>query len=100
MYQVKVYHYREAIVKGDLEDEHVLEKSELFKTRKSAKDFIESEVRSESRYADKPVIRREYHKGNERSYVYLWTGDEWQHENSGEMCQEYYTYVLEKAKLR
>ena len=32
MYQVKVYHYREAIVKGDLEDEEVLIASELFKT--------------------------------------------------------------------
>lgn len=100
MYQVKVYHFKRAVVRGDLEAEQVLEKSELFKTRKAAKDFIESEVRSESRYADKPTVRREYHKGNEPSYVYLWTGDEWQHENSGEMCYEYYTWKLEKAKAR
>ncbi len=100
MYQVKVYHHRRAIVRGDLENEEVLEKSELFKTRKAAKGFIEDEVRKESRYADKPFVRREYHRGNEPSYVYLWTGDEWQHENSGEMCQEYYTYKLEKAKVR
>ena len=100
MYQVKVYHYKRAIVKGDLEDEQVLEKSELFKTRKSAKDFIESEVKKEWRYCDKPVVRREYHKGDEPSYVYLWTGDKWQHENSGEMCEEYYTWKLTKAKAR
>ena len=100
MYQVKVYHFKRAIVRGDLEAEEVLENSELFKTRTSAKHYIEEHVRRESRYADKPVVRREYHKGNTPSHVYLWTGDRWQHENSGEMCEEYYTYKLEKAKAR
>ena len=100
MYQVRVYHYKRAIRRGDLEDEHVLEKSELFKTRKAAKVFIEDEVKREWRYADRPQVRREYHKGDEPSYVYLWTGDKWQNENSGEMCEEYYTWKLEKAKAR
>ena len=100
MYQVKIYHHRKAIVKGDLEDELVMTDSKVFSTRKSAKGFIERQVASEARYVSKPTIRRDYHKGDEPSYVYLFTGEEWQHENSGEMCHEYYTYKLEKAKAR
>lgn len=100
MYQVKIYHHRKAIVKGDLEDELVMINSKVFSTRKSAKGFIERQAASEARYASKPTIRRDYHKGDEPSHVYLWTGDEWQHENSGEMCQEYYIYKLEKVKVK
>jgi hypothetical protein len=94
MYKVEVYHYREAIVKGDLEDEQVLIQSELFKTRKSAKEWIEGKVRGKS------SVSRSYHKGNTKSYVWYNTGHKWRHENSGEMCYECYTYILEKAKVR
>lgn len=100
MYKVEVYYHRKAIMRGDLEAEDARINSELFSTRKSAKAYIERQIESEARYCDKPVVRRDYHKGNEPSYVYLFTGEEWQHENSGEMHQEYYTYKLEKAKSR
>lgn len=94
MYQVKVYHYREAIVKGDLEDEQVMIDSQMFKTRKSAKEWIESKVRY------KKDVFRHYHKGDKESIVGYFTGHEWRHENSGEMCYEQYTYVLSKVKAR
>ena len=94
MYKVEVYHYREAWFKGDLEDEEVLLRSELFKTRKSAKDYIESKVKGKIN-----VVKR-YHKGDEPSYVHYFTGYKWQHENTGETCHEYYTYKLEKVKAR
>lgn len=94
MYRVEVYHYREALVKGDLEDEEVMISSELFKTRKSAKEWIENKVKYKS------PVRKEYHTGNKTSYVWYWTGHKWQHENSGEMCHECYTYKLDKVKLR
>ena len=100
MYKVEVYHHREAIVRGDLEAEDARINSEVFATRKSAKAYIERQIESEARYLDNPTVRRDYHKGNEPSYVYFFTGEEWQHENSGEMHQEYYTYKLEKVKAR
>lgn len=94
MYQVKVYHYREAWRKGDLEDEEVMIQSEVFKTRKAAKEWIESKVKY------KKDVWRNYHKGDEKSYVGYTTGHKWRHENSGEMCEEQYTYVLSKLKVR
>lgn len=94
MYKVEVFHYREAWRKGDLEDEQVMIQSELFKTRKAAKEWIENKIKY------KPNVFRHYHKGNEDSYVGYLTGHKWQHENSGEMCEEQYTYVLSKAKVR
>lgn len=40
MYQVKIYHYRECIIRGDLEDEQIMLDAKVFKTRKEAKEFI------------------------------------------------------------
>jgi hypothetical protein len=92
MYKVEVYHYRETFVRGDLEDETVLIKSELFKTRKSAKEYIEDQVRGKS------GVTKSYHKGNETSYVWYHTGHKWINENTGETCHECYTYTLDKVK--
>ena len=94
MYEVKVYHYRECYRRGDLEDETVLVKNEIFKTRKSAKEYIEREVRGKSN------VERYYHRGNEPSYVHRFTGHTWIHENSGEKCEEYFTWELTKIKAK
>ncbi len=95
MYQVTVHHHDKDIVRGDLEDKFELIASELFKTRKSAKDWIEGQLARKS-----GTKFREYHKGDEPSRCYCYTGVKWQHENSGEMMEEYYVYTLKKAKLR
>jgi len=92
MYKVECYHYREAWVKGDLEDESVLVFSELFKTRKAAKEYIENKVRGKSN------VSRSYHRGAETSYVWYHTGHKWIHENTGETCEECYTYTIDKVK--
>ena len=94
MYKVEVHHYRKAWRNGDLEGEMVLVASELFKTRKSAKEYIEKKVNG------KPNVTRKYHTGLVPSYVWQYTGDKWQHENSGEMCYEHYMYKLEKVKVK
>ena len=86
MYKVEVYHYRETFVRGDLEDETVLIKDELFKTRKAAKEYIEKDVKGKS------GVHREYHTGDRPSYVWRHTGHTWIHENSGEECHESFTY--------
>lgn len=95
MYQVEVYHHDKDIVRGDLEDKFELIAKESFKTRQSAKNYIESRM---ARYSGTKF--KEYHKGDKPSYCYVYTGVKWQHENSGEPMEEYYMYKLEKAKLR
>ena len=95
MFQVTIHHHDKDWVRGDLEDKFELVDQENFQTRSAAKNFIE---RSLSRHNG--TIRRKYHKGDTPSYCYLFTGVTWQHENSGEMMEEYYQYTLKKVKLR
>ena len=92
MYTVKVYHHCKAWRNGDLEDDFQLKENRQFSTRKAAKDYIMSCVRGKK-------IQEYWHKGDERSYVLYFTGETWQHENSGERMEEYYQYILEKTKV-
>ena len=96
MYQVTVHHHDKAWRNGDLEDKLELIGQENFKTRTAAKEFMEKDV---SRRGCK-VIHRDYHKGDEPSYIWAYTGVTWQHENSGEEMEEFYRYILRKVKLR
>ena len=98
MYQVTVHHHDKDWVRGDLEDKFELIAQENFKTRQAAKIYIESACGLNRRPLKQ--VRREYHKGDEPSYCYWFTGVTWQHENSGEMMEEYYQYTLKKVKLR
>ena len=94
MFQVTVHHHDKDWRNGDLEDKFELIKQENFKTRKYAKEFILRELRKLS-----GTKKTEWHKGDERSFAWCWTGEKWQHENSGEMMEEYYQYILEKCKI-
>lgn len=94
MYEVKAYHHKPAMVRGDLEEETVMVASELFKTRAKAKAYIEDQVKGCK------TVQRDYHRGNETSYVTAFTGYTWINENSGEERQEYYYYRLNKAQAR
>lgn len=96
MYQITVHHHDKDIVRGDLEHKFELIKQENFKTRTKAKEWIESQLKKKA-YVAKSV---DWHKGDKPSYVTCWTGMTWQHENSGEMMEEYYQYTLKKIKLR
>ena len=94
MYTVTVHHHDKDWRNGDLEDKFELIDSRNFKTRKAAKDYIESCLNRKS-----GVKYRDYHKGDKASYCYVYTGVKWQHENSGEQMEEYYQYTLRKGKL-
>ena len=98
MYQVTVHHHDKDIVRGDLEDKFELIAQKNFKTREAAKVYIESTCGLNRRPLKQ--VRREYHKGDEISYCYWFTGVTWQHENSGEKMEEYYQYTLKKVKLK
>ena len=95
MYKVEVRHHKKAWLNGDLEDTLELVSSELFKTRKAAKEWIERELCKKH-----GTIQMYWHKGDSPSYCYCFTGVTWQHENSGEKMEEYYQYTLKKVKLR
>ena len=96
MYQVTIHHHDKDWRRGDLEDKFELIGQENFKTRTAAKNYIEGKL---SGKPSKQVFR-DYHKGDNNSYCYYYTGVTWQHENSGEMMEEYYLYTLKKVKLR
>ena len=96
MYQVTIHHHDKAWRNGDLEDDLILIAQECFKTRTDAKMFIERDVATKRCN----VIHRQYHKGDEPSKVFAYTGMTWEHENTGEMQEEYYRYVLKKVKLK
>lgn len=91
MYQVKIYHYRECIIRGDLEDEQIMLDAKVFKTRKEAKEFIESKLKG------KKDVFRNYHRGKQASWCGYLTGHKWVNENSGETCEEEYSFELEKV---
>ena len=95
MYQVTVHHHDKDWVRGDLEDKFELIDSRNFKTKKDAKNWIISQLERKS-----GTVKYEWHKGDEPSYAWCWTGITWQHENSGEQMEEYYQYILKKVKLR
>ena len=95
MFQVEIHHHDKDIVRGDLEDKFELVEKELFHTRKAAKDYIERHLQGKP----KDKVQRYYHRGD-TSRCFYFTRVKWQHENSGEMMEEYYQYTLKKVKVR
>lgn len=94
MYTVTVHHHDKDWRNGDLEDKFELVVSKTFKTKRDAKNYIESHM---SRYTG--VKCTKWNKGDKLSYAYCFTGVTWQHENTGETMEEYYQYTLKKSKL-
>lgn len=94
MYTVTVHHHDQDWRRGDLEDKFELIESKNFKTKKDAKNWIISQLERKS-----GTVHYGWHKGDSPSYGYCFTGVTWQHENSGEIMQEYYQYTLKKTKL-
>ena len=92
-YAVEIWHFNKAWVKGDLEQGTSLCKREFFKTRKKAKEYMESQLAQK-----KGEKSTDWHRGNQASYAYCWTGVTWINENSGEECEEYYQFILKKEK--
>lgn len=90
MYKVDAYHNRPCYVKGDLEEETIILESNLFKTKKAAKEYIENHLKGKNK------VFRDYNTGNTESVCYYYTGKTWQHENAGYECKEAYIYRLNK----
>lgn len=91
MYIVYEYHTKPGYINGDLGGETVMKNATVFKTRKTAKEYIESRL---SKYQN---VKKNYHKGDEVSRCYGFTGKTWQNENSGETCSECFSFELSKV---
>lgn len=94
MYKVEERHYHPYVRKGDMEDTTELIYSEIFKTRKAAKEFIESKLKYHKN------IYRDYHRGNEVSYCSYTTDKTWFNEGTGETCTEEFTFELSKVDAK
>lgn len=95
MYEVTIYHHRKTYTRGDVDAEFVMTAKETFKTRTAAKAYIENKLKG------KPAkdVYRDYHKGDEASRCYYYTGYTWFNECTGDDEKEYYQYTLKKAKV-
>lgn len=90
-YSVEVKHRRPVYRKGDLEDEIVTINFMNFKSRKLAKEYIEKQL------SGKKDISRNYHKGDVPSICTFFTNKTWVNENTGDECEEYYSYIMRKV---
>ena len=95
MFTVEIHHHDKDWVRGDLEDKYELLECKNFKTRKAAKDYIESKLKGKN----PKDVKRNYHKGDATSRCYWFTGVTWVHVNTGEDMEEYYIYLLKKTKV-
>ena len=93
MYTVEIFHHRKSFYKDDVDAETVLIESKNFKTRKSAKEYVENKLRGKSA----KNIYKELHKGDEPSYYCYSTGYTWFNECTGDDEEEYYNYFIKKT---
>lgn len=90
MYNVRIEHFKPHTRNGDLEATLELVDIKPFKTKKLAKDYVESQL---LKYK---TVNRQYQKGDKPSYCLAFTGKTWIHENTGEKCEEFFRYSISK----
>lgn len=93
MYTVEIRHHCKTYTRGDVDADFQLIESKNFKTRTAGKEYIENKLKYKSN------VRKTWHKGDEPSYCYWFTGESWHNECTGEMEDEYYQYKLMKTKV-
>ena len=91
MYNVRIEHFKQHTRNGDLEATLKLVDIKSFKTKKLAKDYVESQL---LKYK---IVKRHYPKGGKSSYCFAFTGKTWIHENTGEKCEEFSRYSIFKT---
>ena len=90
MSNVRIEHFKPHTRNGDLEATLELVDIKPFKTKKLAKDYVESQL---LKYK---TVNRKYQKGDKPSYCSAFTGKTWIHENTGEKCEEFFRYSILK----
>lgn len=98
VYELKRYHHKREFRKGDLEADTVQDYSDTFATRKLANAFLVKKE-SEAKVKGYQTYIESVNRGDKDSSLLVYTGDVWQHENSGEEHREYYKYVIKKKTL-
>lgn len=98
IYELKRYHHRKAYRRGDLEDEDVQDFSQNFNTRKDANAYLEKKCAEAERKGwttHLTLVKR----GDKPSTLWVYTGETWVNENSGEDQEESFAYQVKKVTL-
>ena len=89
-YLVELWHHRPTYRRGDLEEKLSSLKTKPLKLEKKEKNLLKKRIKGKK-------AKCVWHKGDTPSYCYYFTGKTWIHENTGEECQEEFTYYLKKV---
>ena len=89
MATLKTLHHKPYTRNGDTESTIELIETQPFKTKKLAKEYIERKLLGHNKVIKKLSIKEE-------PYCIIFTGKTWVNENSGELCEEFFKYVITK----
>lgn len=89
-YRLTITHIRPYLRKGDQETETVPINSEIFKTLKAAKEFIEKDSKN------KKCSELKHYKDGKDHYWNAYTSKSWFNEGTGEIDHEVFHYKVTK----
>lgn len=94
-YKVTQYHHREAIIKGDLCAETIIESVDIFSSKKDVVLFLKGKAKLNEGKGF--TIKLSAAVRGKMPWLTIYTNTMWIHENTGEEEQEYYWFKTEKC---
>lgn len=94
-YKVTQYHHREAIIKGDLCAETIIESVDIFSSKKDVVLFLKGKTKLNEGKGF--TIKLSTAVRGKMPWLTIYTNTMWIHENTGEEEQEYYWFKTEKC---
>jgi hypothetical protein len=92
MFKLTERHHRPFVRRGDLEEETAIVDVQLFKTAKSAKEYVEKKSRGKKLIGS--FTKKDYY------FMQYFTGYTWVNENTGETNNEYFSFNLSKLTAK
>ena len=94
-YKVTQYHHREAIIRGDLCAETIIESVDIFSSKKDVVLFLKGKAKLNEGKGF--TIKLSTAVRGKMPWLTIYTNTMWIHENTGEEEQEYYWFKTEKC---
>ena len=94
-YKVTQYHHREAIIKGDLCAETIIESVDIFSSKKDVVLFLKGKAKLNEGKGF--TIKLSTAVRGKMPWLTIYTNTMWIHENTGEEEQEYCWFKTEKC---